>query len=163
MEFYSERDLHENEAQTRGVLLRLVFPSAVLLAALIASLWVRWQWATVLVTVLWGGLLIFSWGMKIAPLRAYRRYLMELFAGARRSAEGVVVSFSEEEAYKEGVLFFALLINTDTKQDPMGESLYYVDRCKPRPALAPGDVVRITSWGNFMTAWEVLEDRNVDG
>jgi hypothetical protein len=154
MELYSRQDLQENAGQLRRVLAWLGLLSLVFAAALGATLWARVYWLTVLTTLIWGGLLIFLWEMKVSPVLAYRRYLRELFAGLRRRAEGKVVSFSPEGTYKEGGFFSALIINSDSKMDAEGERLFYVDRCKTRPALEPGDFVRVTAYGNFMTAWE---------
>ena len=153
-EFYSDQDLWQNAAQMRRTLLWIGLPSLPLLAALIASLAVRAQWLTMLVTVIWGAALIFVWEMKIAPVRAYHKHLAGVLSGLRRNAEGTVVSFSEAGTYKDGVFFDTLIINGDPRMDPEGERLFYVDRCKPRPPLDPGDFVRLTANGNYMTAWE---------
>lgn len=154
MELYSERDFEENTKQMHGAARWLWLPSPGFLAALILSLIARVQWATVLLTVLWGGLMIFLWNMKISPVRAYRRHLGELARGLHRTAEGVVVSFSPEGTYKDGVFFSTLIINGDARMEAEGERLFYVDRCKERPPLAPGEYVRVTANGNFLTAWE---------
>ncbi|MCL2545437.1 MAG: hypothetical protein FWE77_05900 [Clostridia bacterium] len=153
-EFYSDQDLRQNAAQMRRALLLIGLPSLLLLAALVASLAVRAQWLTVLTTIVWGAMVVFLWDMKIAPVRAYRKHLTAVLSGLRRTAEGRVVSFSEEGAYKDGVFFDTLIINGDPKMEPEGERLFYVDRCKERPPLASGDFVRVTSNGNYVTAWE---------
>lgn len=162
MEFYSEQDLRDNAAQMRRVLWQTGIPSLALLAALIATLVARMQWLTVLITVLWGGLILLLWEMKISPVRAYRKHLNGVFTGLRRSAEGRVVSLSEEAAYQDGVLFDNLIINNDPKMNPEGERLFYVDRCKQRPPLVPGDFVRVTANGKYMTAWEKQDVQNSD-
>ena len=154
MEFYSEQDLRQNAAQMRRVLLGIAMPSLLLLAALVASLMARTQWLTVVITILWGGLLLFYGEMKIAPVRAYRKHLSEILSGLRRTAQGKVVTFSEQGTYKDGVFFDTLIINGDPQMDPEGERLFYVDRCKERPPLAIGDFVRVTANGNYVTAWE---------
>jgi len=153
-EFYSDQDLRQNAAQMRRALLIGGLPSLLFLAALVASLVARAQWLTVLVTALWGAMCLFLWDMKVAPVRAYRKHLTAILAGLRRTAEGKVVSFSEEGTYKDGVFFDTLIINGDPQMDPEGERLFYVDRCKERPSLAPGDFVRVTANGNYVTAWE---------
>ena len=153
-EFYSDQDLRQNDAQMRRTLLIIGLPSLLFLAALVASLVARTQWLTVLITVGWGAMFIFLWDMKIAPVRAYRKHLLAVFSGLRRTAEGKVASFSEEGTYKDGVFFDTLIINGDPQMDPEGERLFYVDRCKERPPLAPGDFVRVTANGNYVTAWE---------
>jgi len=155
-EFYSDQDLSRNAAQIRRALLWIGLPSLPLLAALIASLTARVQWLTVLITVAWGAALLFLWEMKVAPVCAYRRHLTGVLGGLRRSAEGKVVSFGEDGAYREGVFFDTLLVNVDPQMDAEGERLFYVDRCKERPPLAAGDRVRVTANGNYMTAWEKI-------
>jgi len=153
-EFYSDQDLRQNAVQMRRVLLGVALPSLPLLAALAFSLIARTQWLTVLITILWGGVLLFYGEMKIAPVLAYRRHLAEILSGLRRTAQGKVVSLSQEGTYKDGVFFDTLIINGDPQMDPEGERLFYVDRCKERPPLATGDFVRVTANGNYVTAWE---------
>lgn len=154
MEFYTQQDLQDNGAQMRRVFWTIGIPTLAMLAALAVSLVLRAEWLTILITVVWGAVLIFLWDMKIAPVLSYRRHLNAVLGGLRRNAEGTVVSFSEDNAFKDGVSFWTLLINTDPKMDPKGERLFYVDCCKQRPALEQGDAVRITSNGNYVTAWE---------
>jgi len=153
-EFYSDQDLRSNAAQLRRVLLGISLLSLPLAAVLAASLVQRMQWLTVFVTILWGGLLLFYREMKIAPVLAYRKHLSDILSGLRRTAQGKVVSLSEEGTYKDGVFFDTLVINGDPQMDPEGERLFYVDRCKERPPLATGDFVRVTANGNYVTAWE---------
>lgn len=153
-EFYSDQDLQQNATHMRRALLAPGLLSPLFLAAMVASLAARTQWLTVLATIGWGGFLLFWWDMKIAPIRAYRKHLAGILTGLRRTAEGTVISFSEEGTYKDGVFFDALIINGTSEMDPEGERLFYVDRCKPRPPLAPGDSVRITANGNYVIAWE---------
>ena len=154
MEFYSRQDLQEIAGQLRRLLWRAGLPSLLCLAALVASLAARMQWLTVMVTLAWGGLVLFFWDMKVSPVLAYRRHVSGILSGLRRTAEGRVVSFSEEGTYKDGVFFDTLIINVDPRMDPEGERLFLLDRCKQRPSLAPGDFVRVAANGNFMTAWE---------
>jgi len=154
MEFYSDQDLRQNAAQLRRVLLGVSLFSLPFLAGLVASLIQRAQWLTVLVTILWGGLLLFYGEMKVAPVLAYRKHLGDILSGLRRTAEGLVVSLSEQGTYKDGVFFDTLILNGDPQMDPEGERLFYVDRCKERPALVTGDFVRVTANGNYVTAWE---------
>jgi hypothetical protein len=153
-EFYSDEDLRQNAAQMRRTLRNIGLPSLPFLAALVASLVTRTQWLTALITVGWGAMLVFLWEMKIAPVRAYRKHLLAVLSGLRRTAEGKVVSLSEEGTYKDGVFFDILILNGDSRMDPEGERLFYVDRCKERPPLVPGDFVRVTANGNYVTAWE---------
>ncbi len=153
MELYTQQDLQANQAQMRGVLWRTGILSALCVAGIVASLIIRSEWLTVGITIVWGALLIFLWDIKFAPVYRYRRYLRELLGGLRHRTEGAVVSLAQEGTYKEGVFFSALLINVDPKMDPEGERLFYVDRCKPRPELAPGDRISLEYHGNYVTAW----------
>ncbi len=154
MEFYSEQDLQKNATQLRSTLLAIGVPSLLFAAALVYSLIVRVEWLTTLVTLLWGGLLLFLWDMKLAPVLAYRKHLNGILGGLRREVEGRVVSFSEEGIFQEGVFFNEMIVNCDPNMDPEGERLFYVDRCKAAPAIVPGDCVRVASNGKYMTSWE---------
>ncbi|MDR3051535.1 MAG: hypothetical protein LBU67_07415, partial [Oscillospiraceae bacterium] len=88
-------------------------------------------------TVLWGSLCLFLWGLRLSPVWAYSRYMDEVARGLTREAQGVVRSFAEDGTYKEGVFFYALVICVENKDNREEERVYYVDRCKPRPPLAP--------------------------
>jgi len=154
-ELYTDQDLFQNATQMRRVLVGAGLLSLPFLTALISSLIIRTEWFTILITVGWGALLLFIWDIKIAPVRAYRRHLRGLISGLRRSAEGTVISLSEEGSFKDGVFFDTLILNVDPKLDPEGERLFYVDRCKPRLSVSPGDFLRVVANGNYLTAWEV--------
>ena len=162
-EFYSENDLPQNAEQMKRVYVVTGLISAPFLVALAASLVWRAEWLTIFITVIWGAGLLFFWDMKIEPVRAYRKHLKGLMSGLRRSAEGRVVSLSEDGSFKDNVYFDTLIINVDPKMDPEGERLFYVDKCKPRPALTEGDFARVTSNGNFLTSWEKICGFNSDG
>ena len=156
MNLYTQEDIQHNATQMKGVLTQLGALSILLVAALAASLVVRAEWLTIILTILWGGALIFLWEMKLSPVLAYRRYLRSVAQGMTRTAEGVLVSLAEEGTFKEGVFFSVMILNVDEKMDPEGERLFYVDRCKTRPALVPGDRVRVTSHGNYVVSWEKI-------
>lgn len=169
MEFYTEQRVRQNEARYRR-LLWILGGLTLAFAAVIAMLLFRragWstlveseaqesgiKWMTIGLTLVWGSVVLFLWEMKVSPVRLYGKYMRDVLEGLRHDTEGVVVSLAREGTYKDGVFFSVLIINVDPKMDPEGERLFYVDRAQQRPDLMPGDGVRLTSNGNFVTAWE---------
>lgn len=169
MEFYTEQRVRQNAVRYRR-LLWILGGVTLAFAAVIAVLLFRragWsslaeseaqesgvKWMTIGLSVVWGGLMLFLWEMKVSPVRLYGKYMREVLEGLRHDTEGVVVSLAQEGTFKDGVFFSVLILNVDPKMDAEGERLFYVDRAQQRPDLLPGDRVRLTSNGNFVTAWE---------
>ncbi|MDR0929243.1 MAG: hypothetical protein LBM74_05955 [Oscillospiraceae bacterium] len=107
------------------------------------------------ITLLGGGLLIFLWGMKFTPLLKYRKYLREIRAGLNRQVEGSVSHLEETITSREGLSFYALLVNVGDPKNPEDDRLFYWDGQLPRPALLPGQRVRILAHGNDIIGLEV--------
>jgi hypothetical protein len=100
------------------------------------------------ITLLGGGLLIFLWGMKLTPLLKYRKYLREIRAGLNRQVEGTVSHFEESTTSREGISFFALLVNVGDPENPEDDRLVYWDGQLQRPDLKRGQRVHILAHGN---------------
>jgi len=154
---YSETDFTEINRQIRRGLSIAGGFAFVVLAIIVATLIVRWQWATMAVTILWGGLMIFFWGMKLTPPLAYKRHLKEIHEGLSRTTEGRVVSFDEETTFREGLDYFALTVNIGDQGDPEDDRLFYWDMQKPRPVLSAADRVEIVSHGNDIIGFRSMQ------
>lgn len=147
---YDQKDFIENAQQLRRELIMLLIMSLPFIIGIIISLIFRIQLVTVVLSIIYGALFIFLYNMRLAPVTAYRRYLRNIKTGLKRETEGALVSLDSDETYKEGVRFYTMLINVDTKMDPEGERLFYYDVCKPRPDIKEGDLIYIKSHGNYV-------------
>ena len=112
------------------------------------------QVIVIAVTILWGAALIFLWGMKMSPLLSYRRYLREIRSGLSRTVEGVVTRFDTDTTYRDGISFYACVINVGGKGDPEDDRLLYWDTRLPRPEIASGDRVAVRAHGNDIIGFE---------
>lgn len=107
------------------------------------------------VTLVFGAMIIFLWGMKMTPLLSYRKYLKEISSGLTRDVEGTIVSFDADTTFRDGVSFYALIVNIGDLQEPEDERLLYWDAQLPKPAdIAPGDHVRFHAHGNDIIGYE---------
>ncbi|HML48764.1 MAG TPA: hypothetical protein PKE04_18640, partial [Clostridia bacterium] len=122
--------------------------AAVAVAGTAVTLVYRIQWLTIAITLVWGGLAIFFWSMKMTPPMSYRRHLKEIHQGLSRQTIGRAVQFSQDATHREGLDFYALVINIGEKGDPEDERLFYWDAHKSKPDLSPGDLLEIISHGN---------------
>lgn len=100
-----------------------------------------------------GGCAVYSWSaLKIAPWSAYLKFLREMQSGLTRVTEGAFVSQADDSRAADGIRVHDVLI--DAGQD--ANLLFYWDDEKPRPELAPGQRLKVTSFGKFITAFEVI-------
>ncbi len=106
------------------------------------------QLVTIAVTLVWGALILFFWGMKLTPLLCYRRYLKEIQRGLSREVSGVVVRFDETTTFRDGLRFYALVVNIGDLANPEDERLLYWDARLTRPLWSAGDSVRLLAHGN---------------
>ncbi|MCL1964153.1 MAG: hypothetical protein FWF69_03730 [Firmicutes bacterium] len=112
------------------------------------------QIVVVAATLVWGSTLIFFWSMKLTPLFSYRRYLREIRQGLFREAEGVLVRFDRETTFRDGISFYAMIINTGERGDPEDERLLYWDVRLKRPEVDAGAMVRVKAHGNDIIGFE---------
>lgn len=147
---YGAEDFESNAKQLKREWTLCALLSIPLLALLVFSLVRRMEMVTIIVTIVWGALLIFLGSLKLGPVYAYRRYLREVTSGLSRKTQGVVVSYAEDLTFKEGVQFHVLVVNVGTKEDPEDERMFYYDHYKPQPGLQPGERVSVTSHSNFV-------------
>jgi hypothetical protein len=164
---HGEADRARNQRRMRRTGLVLGGIALLVLAGVIAAL--IWRDATHMhnpnetpsqllaigITLLGGGLLIFLWGMKLTPLLKYRKYLRESTAGLNRQVEGTVSHLQEDTTSREGLSFYALLVNVGDPNNPEDDRLLYWDGQLPRPDLQAGQPVRILAHGNDIIGLEV--------
>ncbi len=114
------------------------------------------QIVTIGVTLLWGALGIFFWSMKLTPLLCYRKYLKEITSGLSRDVTGVVVRFDDTTTFRDGLSFYALVVDIGDTGDPEDERLLYWDAQLARPDIRPGERVSVTAHGNDMIGLTTL-------
>ncbi len=112
------------------------------------------QAITIGVTIVCGSLLIFLWSMKLSPLLYYKRFLREAYRGLSRDVEGVIVRWDEETTFRDGLSFYALMVNVGDLQEPEHERLLYWDGQLSRPEFHLGDSVRLLVHGNDIIGLE---------
>lgn len=156
---YTQADLDTVRAQIRKILWILLLPCALLLGAIVYSLAVRTpeyslEWLTITATIVLGALLIFSYGLFLSPLRAYRKHVEAMLGGRYREIAGEFDRMDEQPAMVEGVSFYAFYINVTRRGDEEGERLLYFDASKPRPDWTPGDRLAFRIHDKAVIQWE---------
>ena len=152
---YSRQDEAGIASQMKSWWIFIGVYGALFAAAVVCSLLARTQWMTMAVTILLGGVLIFMWGLKIAPVVGYKRHLREIREGLCRTAAGSVTRFDGDVTFREGIECRAMIINIGETGDPKDERLFYWDAAKPAPGVKPGDKVEITAHGNDIIGFAV--------
>ena len=149
---YGEADLIKTEsARKRALNVALLIGGAALFLVVLGMI-LRIK-ALALAAAILGGCAAYSWStLKVAPWSAYRKFLREMSEGLTRATEGTFVSQADESRVVDGVLVHDVLL--DAGQDT--DLLFYWDDEKPRPELAPGQRLKVTSFGKFITAYELI-------
>ncbi len=157
---HGQAEADANRARIRRVLIVFLFMTAVAAALVIFSLIWRdathmhnpneqaSQMLTIGVTLLWGALILFFWGMKLSPLLCYRKYLREIHRGLSRTVEGVLTRVDEGLTFRDGINFIAVIVNVGNLEEPEDDRLLYWDARLRFPALSPGRAVRAQAHGN---------------
>lgn len=164
-------DTQRNNARIRRILVVFGACTLVAVALIVGSLiWrdntrlynpreLTSQIITIAVTLVWGAVIIFFWGMKMTPLLAYRRYLRELRSGLTREVEGLVVSVDEKTTYRDGISAYGLIVNIGNPDEPEDERLLYWDAQLGAPPIAEGDFIHCRAHGNDIIGYRKLAGR----
>jgi len=156
---YGEADMKRAEAALRraALIAGALGAAALLMTALGLILRIK---AFAIAAAAVGGGAVYGWiALKLVPWSAYVKFLREMAQGLKRETCGAVVSLSDETRLADGVVVRDLMLDAGADSD----LLFYWDEEKPRPDLAPGARVRITSFGKFVTALEPLESWSPEG
>ncbi len=149
---YGEADLIKTEsARKRALNVALLIGGAALLLVVLGMI-LRVK-ALAFAAAMLGGCAAYGWSaLKVAPWSAYLKFLREMNSGLKRVTEGKFVSQADESRMVDGVLVHDVLL--DAGQD--ADLLFYWDDEKPRPDLTPGQRLKLTSFGKFITDYEVI-------
>ena len=149
---YSDRDLMRTEsARKRAFTVALLIGGAALLLVVLGMI-LRIK-ALALAAAILGGCAAYGWSaLKVAPWSAYLKFLREMNSGLARATEGTFVSQADESRMVDGVLVHDVLLDAGEDAD----LLFYWDDEKSRPDLTPGQRLKVTSFGKFITAFELI-------
>ena len=151
---YTLRDYEDINRQLRKNWLCSLLPFIVLLGVVVWSFIVRIRWLTMAATILAGAILIFTYGIYIAPLSRYRRHLELALSGTQKVTEGIFKFMEEKPVEREGVMYFPFIINVGDQDEEDDDRLFYYDANLKRPAWQAGQVLRIQSYEKFVSGWE---------
>lgn len=152
---YTEQDLNAIVSQQKKRWLILSVPCVVLLAGMIASLVVRIEWLSALLTILMGVILIAGYDLLIRPLHRYYVFLRDALNGIVRETDCNFLSISRTEEPVEGVMCRTLMV---TQMDDAGmpfERLFYFDALKEFPEVEVGQPLHIRFHDRSVVAMEM--------
>lgn len=127
---------------------------AVFLAAMIVGLVLRIKVLVIAAPLIGGWGFYTIWVVKCIPWIRYNTFLRNMQEGRRRVTECYYMDVSGSARIVDGVHIHDL----NASLDAQGEEarLFYWDDDKPLPSLTKGQKIRITSFGNFITAIEEI-------
>ena len=150
---YTEQDYTDICNQLKRRWLALGFPAAVLFVAVIVSFVFRIKWLTIALSVALGAFCIFSYGMLLSPVIAYRRHLDEVLHGKVRSTTGAFKEMENQPVIRDGVKYYPMMISVGDMENPEDDRLFYYDANLPRPDWKTGEMLTVTAHDKSMGAW----------
>ena len=165
-DMHRPEDSQRNEIRIRRML--VIFGIMTLVAAALITASLIWrdpthmnnpnetmsQVITIAITLVWGALVIFLWGMKLSPRLSYRKYLKEIHGGLSRYEEGIITSVDEQTSFRDGLSFYGMILNIGDLENPEDERLLYWDAQLGKPTVSAGDKLRIHAHGNDIIGFE---------
>ena len=151
---YSQNDATVNDARIKKVVCVLVIALILGIVALVPTLMYRIQWATDLVSCLFGAVIIFFWSLKLTPLIYYRKFLREMNNGMTHEMVAEFVGISPDLATHDGVSAQVFEMSEGPKEKGEDLRTFYWDASKPLPEIKPGEMLRVTSHGGFVIGWQ---------
>ncbi len=150
---YTEQDYQDIRAQLKQRLLALGIPAFLLLAAIIVSFVYRVRWLTTALSLILGAGCIFSYGLLLAPVIAYKRHLDEVLHGRVRSTTGAFKEMESQTVMRDGVKYYPMMISVGDMEDPEDDRLFYYDANLPRPEWKSGEMLTVTAHDKSLGAW----------
>ncbi len=141
---YEESEMTALLQQVKKRWILTLVPVAVLAAGLVFSVVRRSEVPAVVLSVLIGAVLIFSWDCMIRPVKAYAAHVDRALHGRRHETEGGWGGLEEETSAVNGVQVRAVSLHCfDEKHKPY-DRLFYWDALKEPPVFEEGERVRVT-------------------
>ncbi|MHC1785641.1 MAG: hypothetical protein AB9880_01055 [Christensenellales bacterium] len=150
---YTNSDLEDIGAQLRKRALLWLLPLLLMLAALIYTLIIRHEVLTIVVFVLMGWVVVFSYGLSLSPLLAYQKFLRQLLSGRKREMSGRFKGFEGEMVLRDKVRCLPLMLNVGDPEEPKDDRLLYWDANMPLPDWQAGDRLWLETFDKSVTAW----------
>ncbi len=155
---YKEQDIMENRQRMKRETILLLCLFLPLAAAAVVLFLRRMKYPSILCAVAAFFILIFLDGMRISPLRAYSRYLKELFEGTSHKTNGFLLSYGEEEVLTDGVVFHELFINIYRDKAEDGVRRFLLDAAKEWPRYPEDTIVTVESHGTYVLSLREKEE-----
>ena len=158
---YTEDNLESIKEQLKKSILTWLVPEVLLLGGVIYSLVVRKEWLTNVFFIALGVLLIFSWGLFISPVDAYRKHVNSMLHGRTKETTGFFKQFGGEIVDRDKVRYYPLLISVGNLSDEKDDRLFYYDANLDLPDWQVGEALVITSHDNAIARWERVQEQPV--
>ena len=150
---YTEQDYADISNQLKSRWTALGIPALALLAAVVASFVLRIRWLTIGLSLVLGVFCIFSYGMLLSPVIAYRRHLDEVLHGRVRSTTGAFKEMEAQTVMRDGVKYYPVMISVGDMENPEDDRLFYYDANLPRPDWKVGEMLTVTAHDKALGAW----------
>jgi len=163
---YLARDRTENNNQLRRRLLwwgiGLIALLVLIISSFIRDLGIRDQalrreWLTSLLSVVTGTFAIFTFGMFISPVLAYRKHLNNVMDGRKREIRGSFKGIEESQVVRDGVWFYPVTISAGDPLDEADDRLLYYDANKPLPGWHVGQILSISAHDKAIASYTAAE------
>lgn len=151
---YTEQDYADICAQKSKRLIAVLIPVVLLLALLVYSLVIRSRLISVIATIAMGILWIAGYGLFVKPVNDYRRHMDLVMHGRVRTVTGAFKEMEEQITMREGVQYYALLLNVGRMDDEADDRLFYYDANLPRPEWEKGEMLTVTHHDKALGKWE---------
>ena len=151
---YSEKDYHKAKSNCKVRVWCGIALIAAFVAAVVALIILEKKPFQMIVAGAGFVVCYFVWDRKSGSFIRYNRFMKELKGGQRRTLSCSFVEKSAETRLYDGVEVYDVSVREtggDITQNDEDLRLFVFDADKSFPALEPGDALRVTSFGSFIT------------
>lgn len=149
---YSDADLARAERQKKRKLALAFSVLALAVLVLVLGLVLRIEPLATFGTAVFACLFYAALELFAMPYVRYARFLRDVNSGLSRQTDAEYMSTSAEPRMNNGVLFYDFCVRVGPEEGD--ERLFYFDADKRLPDCLPGQWLRITSFGNYITSIE---------
>jgi hypothetical protein len=149
---YSQADRAGVQKQLRKRWMVSALPSGVLFVAAIVVFAIcqsnRQDWGWVFAcaaTIVSGAYFLFFYGVYLRPMWLYARHVNYMLEGRMRETTGILTEVADEPTDKDGLDWYAIMVNIGDKGDPEDDRLLYYDALRGRPEIPLGTRVTVLS------------------
>lgn len=149
---YTENDFVLIRKQTRIRVILLIALICLFVAVLVVFNSLRMQVLTCATAAIGFIVSYFLCSFKVAPYVKYNRFLKDVKTGQRRVTECEFKYFTPETRMHDGVEVHEMIVSVASTvgKDEEDERLFYWDADKQQPDYTEGDMISVTSYGNFV-------------